>query len=275
MPAEGICLRVTHTGAVNTPLLVTDIHDGKDPNGRVAADKPGAVYIPVSGFVDLVYTSQVAESFEQGTIRTWIDIGYLTAAFVLGTTFESAISIAGSIQTEDEGVLVESETKTLNFIGGNIAATAAGGNKVDVTVIGAGGAIIVEDEGVVVDAATTAIDFVGSEITASSTGPGQVQVQVTSTTYWNVVTTAVNRNAADTEFILIDAATVTITLPAPVLNARIACKVVSPVITDIQIQTNAPGVLIDGTDYSVVGLPLTTQFEMINLISDGNDWYIF
>ena len=92
---------------------------------------------------------------------------------------------------------------------------------------------------------------------------------------WTIASTAgPTYTAANLEFVLITAGTVEVTLPAPTLNHRIAFKTtVVPV--DIQIKTNAAGVLIDGTDYSAVGLALTTQWEQISVISDGTNWYIF
>ena len=44
---------------------------------------------------------------------------------------------------------------------------------------------------------------------------------------------------------------------------------------DVQVKTNAAGVSIDGTDYSVVGLSMTFQWEQFNVISDGTNWYIW
>jgi hypothetical protein len=234
MPAQGICLRVTHTGAVKGPLLVTDIHDGIDANGRVQANKPGAVYIPFNGVVDLIYTSQVAHSFEVGAIRAWINTGYLTAVFVFGTSFHNTITQTSSIIVQDEGVPVETETTTLNFIGGNVTATPVGGGVVDVVVVGGG-----------------------------------------ASTYWNVLTTLVDRVATNSEFILIDSDPVTITLPVPNVSDHIAVKVITPTITNIQVKTHGAGVLIDGTDYSVTGLPLTTQWEQVNFISNGTNWFIW
>lgn len=108
----------------------------------------------------------------------------------------------------------------------------------------------------------------------TSTCPaGQVDVQ--SAPVWNTVITAVDRVAANGEFIIISGSTVEITLPAPVQDEYVACKVVASPITDVQIKTNAAGVLIDGTDYSAIGLPLTVQFEQLNFISDGSNWFIW
>lgn len=274
MPAEGICLRVTHTGLVNGSLLVTDIHDGIDANGRVQSNKPGVVYIPDGGTVDLVYTTQVALSFETGAIRQWITQGALTAAFFFGAAFEDSVSATGSIVVADEGVTVENEATTLNFIGGNITATSAAPGSVDVTVVGAGGAIVVEDNGVLVEAAATLLDF-GAGVSAVSTGAGQVELTAPPAAPWNVTSTAVDVVAASRDFILVTGAAVVITLPAPALNAYVGIKVVAPVITNIEVRTNAAGVLIDGTDYSAVGLPLAVQWEQINVLSDGVNWFIW
>lgn len=92
---------------------------------------------------------------------------------------------------------------------------------------------------------------------------------------WTRVTEATaTRTAAADEFILVNAATCTITLPAPVDSVIIAVKaIVAPI--DIQIKTSGVGIDIDGTDYSVTGLTFTTQWEQISLISDGTHWYIY
>ncbi len=92
---------------------------------------------------------------------------------------------------------------------------------------------------------------------------------------WSTVSVAVpTHTAADSEFIIITAATTEITLPAPSVNARLAFKLaVAPV--DVQVKTNAAGVTIDGTDYSAVGLPMTFQWEQFNVISDGTNWFIW
>ena len=81
-------------------------------------------------------------------------------------------------------------------------------------------------------------------------------------------------SALDGQFIIISVDTTEITLPAPSANARIAFKLaVTPV--DVQVKTDAPGVTIDGTDYSAVGLPMTFQWEQFNVISDGTNWFIW
>ena len=92
---------------------------------------------------------------------------------------------------------------------------------------------------------------------------------------WTRVTeTTATRTAAASEFILVNVATCTITLPAPADNTAIAIKaIIAPV--DIQIKTSGAGIDIDGTDYSSTGLTLSSQYEQITLISDGSDWFIY
>jgi hypothetical protein len=92
---------------------------------------------------------------------------------------------------------------------------------------------------------------------------------------WSLVSTAgPTYTATDGEFIIVNAATVEITLPAPVLNHRVGFKLaVVPV--DVRVKTSGAGVTIDGTDYSVVGLPMNVQWDQFNVISDGSNWFIF
>ena len=71
--AFGIVLRLSHTGLNNASVYLPDIHDGKDANGRVQNQK-SPQYVPVGteeepGYIDLVFTDQIAFSYQQGGIR--------------------------------------------------------------------------------------------------------------------------------------------------------------------------------------------------------------
>jgi hypothetical protein len=103
----------------------------------------------------------------------------------------------------------------------------------------------------------------------------RLESSITAGGVWTIASTAgPTYTAANLEFVLITAGTVEVTLPAPTINYRVAVKTtVVPV--DVQIKTSGAGILIDGTDYSAVGLALTTQWEQVSLISDGSNWYIF
>lgn len=93
---------------------------------------------------------------------------------------------------------------------------------------------------------------------------------------WTVATeTTAARAAVDGEFVLVNVATCVVTLPAPVTGARVAVKVISATVTDIQIKTSGAGIDIDGTDHSATGLVLSAQFEQIAVVSDGTDWWIY
>jgi hypothetical protein len=93
---------------------------------------------------------------------------------------------------------------------------------------------------------------------------------------WTVVTEATAaRSAAVGEFVLVSASTCIVTLPAPIAGARVAVKAIAATVTSIEIRTSGAGITIDGTDYSASGLILATQYEMVNVISDGTDWFIY
>jgi len=85
----GIFVRVTHTGATASGLLLQDIYPTTD--GHTAFRRAGPVYVPVNGSIDLTYTGEVATSFESGTIRGFVDLGYATAEI------KSVIVPAGSV----------------------------------------------------------------------------------------------------------------------------------------------------------------------------------
>ena len=78
---NSLTLRVTHSGTTNASIYINDIHDGKDQNGRVNNRKPPQ-YVPVGGFVDLLFTEQVHYSYELGTLRSFIDQGLVTTEFI-------------------------------------------------------------------------------------------------------------------------------------------------------------------------------------------------
>ena len=93
---------------------------------------------------------------------------------------------------------------------------------------------------------------------------------------WTVATEATAaRSATSGEFVLVSASTCVITLPAPVADSRVAVKAIASTVTSIEIRTSGAGILIDGTDYSATGLALKKQYEMVNVISDGTDWFIY
>lgn len=135
MPVYGLCLRVTHTGKARASLPLNDINDGigKDTgDDRFRRFGPG--YVPVDGSIDLVYAGDVAKSFENGTIRGYIDSGHVTANFVVGLTYAAIFP-----DIEDEGVLLTSTPSALNFVGAGVMATAVGG-RVTITIPGGGAA---------------------------------------------------------------------------------------------------------------------------------------
>jgi len=85
MAVNGIGLRVTHLGLRGTSILLSDISDGVDFLNSF--HKPGPVYVPSNGSVELIYSTTVALSYEVGVLRSFIQQGELAAEFVTGPDY--------------------------------------------------------------------------------------------------------------------------------------------------------------------------------------------
>ena len=92
--ANTLTLRVTHTGLTQSSIYINDIHDGKDQNGRVNNRKPPQ-YVPVGGYIDMLYTEQVHYSYDHGMIRNLITQGLVTTEF-LGVVGGALEIVSGS-----------------------------------------------------------------------------------------------------------------------------------------------------------------------------------
>jgi hypothetical protein len=92
---------------------------------------------------------------------------------------------------------------------------------------------------------------------------------------WTVVTDATaSRTAADGEYVLINAATFDLTLPAASADARIGCKMINGTVTDVEVITTGTET-IDGTDYDPgTGLAISNQWDALTFVSDGTNWFI-
>jgi hypothetical protein len=91
---------------------------------------------------------------------------------------------------------------------------------------------------------------------------------------WNVTTqSGASYSASNNDYVLVNASTQTITLPAPVLGRRVGVKVITSV-TNIQVITNAVGVTIDGVDRSTIGLGIYNQWDAYTFVSSASAWYI-
>lgn len=134
----GLLLRVTHTGLAAESIHVSDVRDGIDLfGGAFGFRKPGAIYVPTpakGGVSLLVYSGDVAVSFESGGIRQFIQGGYLTAEFVAGDAFKFLLP-----SILDEGILLTETPISIDFVGAGVTATAVG-DAVTVTIPGGGAA---------------------------------------------------------------------------------------------------------------------------------------
>ena len=102
---QGLAIKVTHLGLTTESLLLSDIFDGTDGPDHNRR-KPGAVYVPANGSVELAYTDSVAHSFESGTIRGLISQGYVSARFVLGDAFPArSLTVTIPVVAGDDSVV--------------------------------------------------------------------------------------------------------------------------------------------------------------------------
>lgn len=89
--AQGIILRLTHSGSTSDSILISDIRQYTDgPHYAQPDPGGGGVYVPVGGTRDLVFAGDVARSLESGCIRGMVDGGYITSSFVFGADWNAA-----------------------------------------------------------------------------------------------------------------------------------------------------------------------------------------
>lgn len=104
--ANGICLQLTHTGVSGrASLYLSDLDTRENLPRSIRAAVP--LYIPYLGTAVLAYSGDVAAAFETGSIRKFVDAGYLTAVFVLGTTFTAALPGTAFTQAEKKNLEME------------------------------------------------------------------------------------------------------------------------------------------------------------------------
>lgn len=94
--AHGLLIRLTHQNLTPNPISIEDCRDGigVDVNGDTSSQpwhKPGSLYVPSNSYVDVIYTSTVARSYENGAIRTFVVNGHITATFIIGAELAAAI----------------------------------------------------------------------------------------------------------------------------------------------------------------------------------------
>lgn len=99
---HGIYIHITHTGVRNESLLLHDIRPTTD--GPTAYRRAGPVYVRVNSSVDLAYTSDVAASFEAGTLRGFMNLGYLEAEVRFGDQVEGVKKWSGLVSNSGDPV---------------------------------------------------------------------------------------------------------------------------------------------------------------------------
>ena len=91
--AEGVSIRVTHTGQSRSSIFIDDILEGQERTSLHR--RPGPNYVPYLETVDYVYSGLVGISFESGSLRQFIDQGDLTAIFILSPLYLAALPPSG------------------------------------------------------------------------------------------------------------------------------------------------------------------------------------
>lgn len=92
---------------------------------------------------------------------------------------------------------------------------------------------------------------------------------------WSVQTVAAaTYTAVNRQMVLITGTNTVVSLPPPTANTVVGVKLVVAPTGNQELRTTL-GATMDGTDYSANGLVFTVQYEQLNLVSDGTDWFIW
>lgn len=116
---------------------------------------------------------------------------------------------------------------------------------------------------------------VGQVLTTDGGGVVSWATPAAGSSTWNVTTqTGASSTAASNDYVLINAATHIVTLPAAANGIRVGVKMINATVTSIQIKTPSAGITIDGVDRSVTGLGIFNQYDAYTFVSDGTNWFI-
>jgi hypothetical protein len=92
---------------------------------------------------------------------------------------------------------------------------------------------------------------------------------------WNVTTqVGASYTAVSNDYVLVNAATHTVTLPAAANGIKVGVKMINATVTNIRVLTPSAGITIDGTNRSVTGMPIFNQYDAYTFVSDGTNWWI-
>jgi hypothetical protein len=94
--AEGIYITVAQTPGSSSSLFISDIDVGEGGSrhaGQGGTGRPGPVYIPTTGSVDIYFSSSVALSYEAGALRRFEDAGRITITFHVSRRVAAALAV--------------------------------------------------------------------------------------------------------------------------------------------------------------------------------------
>lgn len=122
--SEGILLTLTHTNTISTSVVINDASKVKPVKFNES------LYVPVGGSITVPYTTTVAFSMAQGSIRGFLDQGVITAEFTFGPLFTSALEMIMPVSSgywEAYSDTQYTAGSPLTILGGNTASLSING----------------------------------------------------------------------------------------------------------------------------------------------------
>lgn len=265
-----------------TSNYAVQLQDGTEGIGKVltsmTADSKAQWVTPASGTV--ISVTGTAPVVSSGGTTPAISIpaattsvnGYLTSTD--WTTFNN----------KGNGTVTSVSALTLGTTGTDLSSTVATGTSTPVITLQVPTASAV-NRGALSSSDWTTFNAKQATISLTTTGTSGAATLIGTTlnipqyaaasSTWNVTTqVGASYTAVSNDYVLVNAATQTVTLPAAANGIRVGVKMINATVTNIRVLTPSAGVTIDGTNRSVTGMPIFNQYDAYTFVSDGTNWWI-
>ena len=270
------------TSSTATTNYSVQLQDGTEGIGKVltsmTADGKAQWQTPASGTVTSVTGTSPLVSSGGATpaisipAATTLVNGYLTSTD--WTTFDN----------KGNGTVTSVAALTLGTTGTDLSSTVATGTSTPVitlqvpTASAANRGALSSSDWTIFNAkqATISLTTTGTSGAATLIGTTlNIPQYAAASSTWNVTTqVGASYTAVANDYVLVNAATQTVTLPAAANGIRVGVKMINATVTNIRVLTPSAGVTIDGTDRSVTGMPIFNQYDAYTFVSDGTNWFI-
>ena len=212
----------------------------------------------VSAFKFAVYSTTPGENYNiygNTTVNGAVGIAGVNQGVGASTNY-GASATAQNSTTKNIGIYAAADGVSAENIGGQFKGISATNNY----------SVQLQD-------GTEGIGKVLTSMTAD--GKAQWVTPSSGSSTWNVTTqTGATYTAVSNGYVLVNAATQTVTLPAAANGIRVGVKMINATVTNIRVLTSSAGVTIDGIDRSVTGMPIFNQYDAYTFVSDGTNWWI-